>query len=380
MGTELQARGLPLGEAPEWWSLAGWQTRTERLHSASHAVDRPDSLPQRTQRSAEEGEEEHGGKAGLRRMVGPSAVPLTDPLASSPVENVASPAIGVAGLHIPAAPPAVDPTAAVRAVHAAYAELGVDWIRTNTFGGNRVRLAAVGLEGAVEAVNRAAVQLAREAAGGLPVLASVGPTGSCDPREWAGAYREQFDILAAAGVDGAVVETVVRAEEGTAAVQAAVRSGLGFVIASFTPGPDGNLLDGADPVRVAPVWRDAGAAVVGCNCGTGPESLLGPLRRLAAAGIGPLYAAPNAGLPTSGSGERGAGTGAQDAECGGSAAAASAETPQLVSHRLWYPVQPDAFVKGAIQLQELGVRWFAGCCGAGPAHMRALAHALRSTL
>ncbi|MBM3457080.1 MAG: hypothetical protein FJX77_00890 [Armatimonadetes bacterium] len=237
----------------------------------------------------------------------------------------------------------------VRAVSAAYAGLGVDWLRTNTFGANRPRLALHGLEASVERANREGVRLAREAGAGRPVavLGSVGPTGSAAAAEWRAAYQEQFEYLAAAGVDGVVVETVVRSAEGRDAVELAVRQGLGRVLAAYTPGPGGRLLDGSDPERFARECLEAGAAAVGVNCGAGPESLLGPIAQLAAVGVGPLYVAPSAGIPV------------------------------LSEGVFQYPVGPDGFQKAAIQFRERGVRILAGCCGAGPGHLAAVLERFR---
>ena len=84
-----------------------------------------------------------------------------------------------AGLPLGAAPEAWnrERPEAVLAVHAAYRAAGAEWLQTNSFGGNRFRLEAVGLGGADTAVNAAAVRLAREAAGGDGPLV-VGSLGS----------------------------------------------------------------------------------------------------------------------------------------------------------------------------------------------------------
>lgn len=234
----------------------------------------------------------------------------------------------------------------VAQVHTAYAAAGATWLVTNTFGASRPRLEASGLSACVWEINRRAAELARSAPGGLPVIASVGPTGAGSPHVWEAAYAEQVEHLAQGGVDGFLVETIVHCHEGTAAVRAARAVGAGLVVASFTPGPEGALLDGSSPEEAAEAWLAAGADVVGANCGTGPESILAAARRLVTMSVAPVYAAPSAGLPL-----------------------IEAGVPR-------YNLTPDAFADAAIQLREAGVLLVAGCCGITPEHIRVAVHRL----
>ena len=55
--------------------------------------------------------------------------------------------------------------AAVRGIHAEYLEAGAQILLTNTFGANRFKLAKHGLQDKLDAINRAGVELARQAAG-----------------------------------------------------------------------------------------------------------------------------------------------------------------------------------------------------------------------
>jgi methionine synthase I (cobalamin-dependent) len=231
---------------------------------------------------------------------------------------------------------------AVAAVHAAYAAAGARWLQTNTFGATAPRLARCGLEAQVAEVNAAAVRAAREGAGPVPVLASIGPTGSPDPEVWRFAYAEQVKALA--GVDGFVVETIVRLDEGLAAVRAAVAAGSGPVLASWTPARGGELLDGTGLEEAAVSFMESGAAAVGVNCGEGPESLLGPARRLVALGLCPVLARPNAGLPR-----------------------IEKETGPV------YTLTAQEFARAADEFFAAGVRLFGGCCGTTPEHIAAAA-------
>ncbi len=252
-----------------------------------------------------------------------------------------------AGLALGAAPEAwnLQHPLRVSAVHQEAAQCGASWVRTNTFGGNRTRLTLAGLETHLEAVNRAGIVLARAA--GRPVVASVGPTGATTTAEWERVYQEQVAALGLEGPDGYIVETVVSIGEGEAAVRAAAAMGQGPVWASFTPDWEGNALDGTPLEQMTERLVAAGAAGIGVNCGYGPELMLPAAGRLVRMGIAPVLAMPNAGLP------------------------------QLLDGMARYSLKPDAFARAAIQFQEVGVKFFGGCCGTTPEHLRAADAALR---
>jgi 5-methyltetrahydrofolate--homocysteine methyltransferase len=255
-------------------------------------------------------------------------------------------AAGLAPHHVPEIWNLERPEEVAR-VHAAYAAAGACVVQTNTFGGNRWRLAAGGLQGQVKQVNAAAVRCARAGGAGRPVLGTMGPTGTGTPSQWDAAYAEQAEALAGGGVVLFLVETIVQVAEGVSAVRAAAAAG-GAVLASVTPGARGALLDGTPLEAGAEALVGAGAAVVGVNCGEGPDSLLEPCRRLVKAGLAPVLAAPSAGLP------------------------------EVIDGRPVYRLDADAFARAAIQFEEAGVRFFAGCCGTRPEHIRAAASALAS--
>src|SRR5205814_2344471 len=106
----------------------------------------------------------------------------------------------------------LDQPGLVRRLHLDYIEAGADFVQTNTFGGNRVRLAAFGLEKRVAEINRRAVQIGREAIalGQRPVFLAgdVGPLeAQLSPGEARAAFEEQIRALADAGVDFLLLET-----------------------------------------------------------------------------------------------------------------------------------------------------------------------------
>lgn len=275
---------------------------------------------------------------------------LTSPLPGDGAMGSALQAVGL--------PPGIAPERwlqerpeAVRAVHAAHQAAGARWVQTNTFGGNRSRLAEAGLAERLAELNATAVALARQGAPNLPVLGCLGPT-TAPSSEWERVYTEQAEALAGAGVDGFIVETILGKDEGVGAVRAAVAATLGPVMATYTPAADGGALDRTSPEAMGEALRHAGAMVVGVNCGMGPESLFSPVRRLVQADLGPVLAAPSAGLP---------------------------EWPDGPEGRACYPLSPDGLAQAAIQFKEAGVSFFSGCCGVSAEHLRVAIRALRIT-
>lgn len=246
----------------------------------------------------------------------------------------------------------------VEGVARAYMQAGSQVLLTNTFGANRIMLARHGLEAEVAAINRAGVAASRRVAGtGARVFASMGPTGDIRKRADVpvdavrAAFSEQAQALAEAGAEAIVVETMSDLAEAELAVAAACETGLP-VVACMAFGV-GKALDrtiiGVTPEQAAQALGAAGAAALGANCGSGAAEMLSICRRLRAATDLPLWMKPNAGLPEWVEGPR----------------------PSLI-----YRTTPEQFAQNAAALVEAGADFIGGCCGTGPAYIRALVEAL----
>jgi methionine synthase I (cobalamin-dependent) len=251
----------------------------------------------------------------------------------------------------------VDEPALVRRVHREYLDAGADLLLANTFGGTGPSLRARGVDPRRAAeLSRAGARLAREAAGDRAlVLGDVGPLGGelgrdVSRTEAGAAFRAQAEALLEGGVDAILVETMYDPEELAMAVGAAREAGARAVFASATYQPAGGgfaTFRGAGVAEMARAALGAGADAVGANCGKdlGLDDWTRLAAELSAAAAGrPVLLKPNAGTPGPG--------------------------PDGV---LRWPVGHEAFAAAAPRWLAAGARIVGGCCGAGPAHVAALA-------
>ncbi len=241
----------------------------------------------------------------------------------------------------------------VLAVHREYAAAGAQLLESNTFAANRLALRPLGLEDQVGAINAAGVRLARQAAGAEGLVAgAVGPLPShgedgagLAPLEQRRLFREQMTALAEAGCDLFILETFSVIEQLEQALRVAGALALPAV-AQMAFFEEGRSRHGVTAEEAALRLADAGAAVIGANCGSGPRELLNVLRRMAAVTDRPLSGFANSGLP------------------------------QYVNGRNIYLATPDYFARMGQEMVAAGVRLVGGCCGTTPEHIGALAERL----
>jgi len=249
----------------------------------------------------------------------------------------------------------------IAAVHREMVAAGADIILTNTFGGNRFRLALHGAAARVAELNRAGAAIARGVAdaAGRPVVVAgsmgptgelyrpVGPLGSADGRD---AFAEQARALAAGGADVLWIETVSAAEELEAAVEGAAQTGLP-VIATMTFDTNGRTMMGLAPADAMRLAHGLGArlAAFGSNCGIGPAALVDSLRGIAEA------AEPGQIIVAKGN-------------CG---------IPEYRDGHIHYTGTPEIMAAYARLARDAGARIVGGCCGTSPTHLKAIAEALK---
>jgi len=195
----------------------------------------------------------------------------------------------------------------VREVPRAYVAAGAQIVLTNTFGANRLRLAETGAADQVGAINEAGARISCEEAGANAfVFASMGPSGKLlisedvTEAELHDAFTEQALALARGGAHGLVVETMQDLDEARIAIAAAKTTGLPIVASMvFDSGKEKDrTMFGVTPEQAAAALVEAGADVIGANCGQGIAGFVSICARLkAAAGGRPIWIKANAGLP-----------------------------------------------------------------------------------
>jgi 5-methyltetrahydrofolate--homocysteine methyltransferase len=251
----------------------------------------------------------------------------------------------------------VDRSEDVEGVHKAYREAGSDFLTTNTFGANPIKLAKFGMEAGLEDVVKSGVEAALRAADGKCLVAgSVGPTGAMlEPYGDTPAEKIKEAFLAAAGaldragVDFFLVETMTDLNEARLAIEAVKEVSAKPVGAtmSFESGAKGyRTVMGTSPEDAAHGMAEAGADIVGTNCVGGMSEAVGIMKVMVPVAGVPVIAQPNAGLP------------------------------EVRGETVVYPETPEAMAEGLEQLLATGVSLIGGCCGTTPAHIQALARLL----
>ncbi|NLL83643.1 MAG: methionine synthase [Lentisphaerae bacterium] len=242
----------------------------------------------------------------------------------------------------------------VVAIHQEYRDAGSDIVECNSFGGNIYKLRHYGLEAQHDEINCAAAALAAQvAAGERYVLASMGPTGAfMEPYgdetedDFYNCFKNQAIAFAKGGADAVIVETMTAIEECCVAIRAIRENTSLAVVASFTfdPQPNGSYASmmGVRPEGFAAATLEAGAHVIGANCGLGPDHMLNIITALRQATPDtPLMAMPNAGMPV------------------------------IENGVTVFKEEPEAMALKMRAIVEAGATIIGGCCGTTPAHIAA---------
>ncbi len=234
----------------------------------------------------------------------------------------------------------------------AYVEAGSRIIYAPTFSANRISLSMHGLQDRLTELNTKLVALSKEASGGRAYVAGdvtttgkmLEPRGEISYQELFDVYKEQIRVLADAGADLIVAETMLDVEETLVVLDAAQAVCDLPVMCSLTMEADGSGLYGGNAVEMVESLQEMGAAAVGLNCSVGPDQLEAVVASMKAVAKVPVIAKPNAGMPLID--EKG------------------------IAH---YNMKPEQFAQAMKRLVEKGAQVIGGCCGTDPEYIRKLA-------
>jgi len=239
-----------------------------------------------------------------------------------------------------------------------YIAAGADMIESNSFGANRYKLEHFGLQDKVSEINEAAAQISRRAAGDSHhVIASVGPTGKLllmgdiTEEELYDCFREQIIALEKGGADAVCIETMSDADEACTAIKAAKENTALEIICTFTFEKTAlgeyRTMMGLTPTEAVERATEAGANIVGANCGNGVERMIEIVKEIRSKYQDiPVLVHANAGLPT------------------------------RIDSRDVFPETPEMMAKHIPALVAAGANIIGGCCGTSPAHIKAIKQAV----
>jgi len=240
-----------------------------------------------------------------------------------------------------------------------YVDAGTDMIGTNSFGGSRFKLSNYGLEDKVVELNKAAAEISKKAAGDIFVLGSIGPSGKIlmmgevTSEEWYEAFKEQAMALEAGGADAIMIETMTDLEEATQAIKAAKENTSCEVFCTMTFDKtvqnDFRTMMGVSPEDMVKQMIDAGAELIGANCGNGSKDMIGIVKDIRKVDKDiPVLIHANAGVPIYKDGET------------------------------VFPESPEEMCQYTQDLIDSGANIIGGCCGTTPGHIAKIVAAVKS--
>ncbi len=236
----------------------------------------------------------------------------------------------------------------------AYVQAGAYIIQTNTFGASPLKLSDYNLDDKTEEINQKAVEIVKQVVDSKALVSgSVGPTGKMllpygdiEPAAMKDNYKKQISILIESGVDLLCIETMTDINEAVITVESAreISSDIPIIATmTFDVIPQGCVtIMGNRVPEVCDKLEEAGANVIGSNCGNGTKNMIPIAKEFIANSQLPVIIQSNAGIPT------------------------------IMDDQIIYQETPEEFADFTKILIDLGVSIIGGCCGTTPDHIKAI--------
>ncbi|MCR5550782.1 MAG: homocysteine S-methyltransferase family protein [Bacteroidales bacterium] len=230
-------------------------------------------------------------------------------------------------------------------IHRSYIEAGCDFITTNTFGANRIKMPNEDRKAVIEA----AIALASRHRTSQYVMMDIGPSGKMlypmGELSFDDAYEafKEMVVIARDRVDGFILETFSDLYELKCALLAVKENSDKPVFTTMTFDGTGHTLTGTSPRILAELASNMGADAIGVNCSLGPQDLQPIVKELLQYCDKPVLVQPNRGMP------------------------------HILAGRATYSLTQEVFAHHMAEFQEWGVAVLGGCCGTNPDFIRAIA-------
>jgi 5-methyltetrahydrofolate--homocysteine methyltransferase len=241
-----------------------------------------------------------------------------------------------------------------------YIHAGADMIETNSFGGSSFKLEHYGLSNRTAELNEVSAAISREAAGDDHfVLGSIGPTGKIlimgevTETQLSDNFKVQSEALQKGGADAICIETMSALDEACFAVKAAKENTNLTVICTMTfdktVSGEYRTMMGISPAEMVPALLDAGADIIGTNCGNGMARMVDIVREIRSVNSDvPILVHANAGMPV------------------------------VQNRETVFPESPEETAGHVEALIQAGANIVGGCCGTTPEHIRLVASKVHS--
>ena len=247
----------------------------------------------------------------------------------------------------------------VLSIPKSYIEAGADIVLTNTFGAHPIRLKHYGLQDRAFELNEAGASISREAAGEDHfVLGSIGPSGAIimmgevpEEKVYDG-FRIQVEALSKGGADAICIETMSEIAEACLAIRAAKEFTDLEVVCTFTYQKTVHdyyrTMMGVSPAEMIVAVKEAGADIIGANCGIGFDQMVEIAKEIREADPStPVLVQANAGIPI------------------------------VKNNKTIFPETPEMMRPKIKELIKVGANIIGGCCGTTPEHIRVIVKEIR---